>query len=128
MYIRIEFENLDSIETRKTKQEFCSATNGLCLTSTNSHFIYVDEALKPRCKVFFWYLVDEALKPGCKVFFWYVDVDIVNKYYGGVMVYINTLLEQQGVRHVDVLPIEGPCCEKSHNFTEKFAQFIDGVD
>jgi hypothetical protein len=112
MYIRIEFENLDSIETRKTKQKFGTAPNGLCLTSTNSHFIYVDEALKPRCKAIFWYL----------------DIAIVNKYYGGIMVALNSLLEHQGVRRVDVLPIEGPYCENSHNFTEKFAQFIDGVD
>lgn len=113
MYIRIEFNNIDCTETRETIQEFCSAPNGLCLTSSNSHFIYVDEAFEDCCE---------------SVLFWYLDIDIVNKHYGGIMVALNSLLAHQGVRRVDVLPIEGPYCENSHNFTEKFSQFIDGVD
>ncbi len=92
MYIRIEFENIESDETKETKCKLFSIPNGTCLTSTNSCRIYSKEIGD----------IDRG-----SVAFWYLDVDILNKHYFGVMSNLNTLAKYPGVSRVDILPIEG---------------------
>ncbi len=67
---------------------------------------------------------------GNSVMFWHLDVNILNKHYGGVMNCLNNLVKYSGVSRVDVLPIEG----HYDNFIEKlddlFAilmRYINGV-
>ena len=115
MYIRIEFDDIESAKTKETQELFCSIPNGMFLTSSNAHMIYLDE-MKER--------------KGYSVMFWHLDVDILNKHYGGVMRCLNSLLRYPGVSHVDVLPVEGHYDSFSRNFdelTNALIKYIDNV-
>jgi hypothetical protein len=94
MYIRIEFNNLESVETRETKELLFGSPSGTFLSSSNAFMINSKEIRETS---------------GRSVVFWYVDVDVLNKHYSGVMSCLNSLLTYDGVCRVDVLPIEGPC-------------------
>lgn len=92
MYIRIEFNDIQSDNTKKTQQLFFGIPNGMFLSSSNAHAIslhYTDDVVEKS------------------VMFWHVDVDILNKHYGGVMKCLNSLLTYDGVGRVDILPVEG---------------------
>ena len=59
---------------------------------------------------------------GYSVVFWYLDVDILNKYYCGVLQCLNELKTYPGVSRVDILPIEG--CPVPENIDELFTTVI----
>ena len=92
MYIRIEFEKVGSAKTEETQQLFFGSPNGMFLSSSNAHMITSKE------------IIDYI---GYAVVFWHLDVDILNKHYGGVLNCLNSLYKYPGVIRVDVLPIEG---------------------
>ncbi len=92
MYIRIEFEDLESTKTQETQELFFSIPNGTCLTSSNAYRL---SRKKMRDAV------------GDSVVFWHLDANILNKLYGDVMNCLNDLMTYSGVKRVDVLPIEG---------------------
>lgn len=92
MYIRIEFEDISSAKTKETQELFFSIPNGMFLTSSNAHMLSSKE-------------IRDAV--GKSVVFWHLDVDILNKHYGGVMNCLNALVKYSGVSRVDILPIEG---------------------
>ena len=102
MYIRIEFEDTENHETIKTRHLFFSCPNGMFLTSSKSYLISSNE-------------IREVGKNA--VVFWYLDVEILQKYYGGVTKCLDELREYQGVRRVDILPVEG-------NFIGKHAELM----
>jgi hypothetical protein len=112
MYIRIEFENIENYSTKKTRQLFFSCPNGLFLTSSNAHLIYSNE-------------IREVGKDS--VVFWYVDVEILHKYYGGVMKCLDELREYQGVRRVDILPVKGNFIGKRDELLTILMQYVNGV-
>ena len=92
MYIRIEFEDVESNKTKETQYLFFGSPNGMFLTSSNAHMLSSKE-------------MREAV--GYSVVFWHLDIDILNKHYGGVLKCLNGLLTYPGVCRVDILPIEG---------------------
>jgi len=104
MYIRIEFDDIENYKTKETLQLFLGIPNGTCLSSLNSHMISSKE-------------IREVV--GISVIFWYLDIDILNKHYGGVIYCLNELLEYQGVCRIDILPIE------LHYDNEKFDDLIN---
>ena len=113
MYIRIEFEDIENYKTKETLQLFFSVPNGTCLSSLNSHMISSKEIRE---------VVDIS------VIFWYLDIDILNKYYGGVIYCLNKLLKYQGVRRVDILPIEGQYdSEKFDDLINTLMRYVHGV-
>ena len=109
MYIRIEFDNI----TKETQQIFFSCPNGMFLTSSKAYLISSNE-------------IQEASRNS--VVFWYLDINILNKYYGGVMKCMNELLEYQGVSRVDILPIEGDFIGKHDDLLTILMQYINGVN
>ena len=113
MYIRIEFEDIESYNTKKTRQLFFSCPNGMFLTSSKSYLISSNE-------------IREAGKES--VVFWYLDTDILQKYYGGVKKCLDELREYQGVRRVDILPVKGNFIEKHDELLTILMQFINGVN
>jgi hypothetical protein len=92
MYIRIECKDIESDKTKETQQLFFGIPNGMFLSSTNAYAISSNE-------------MREAV--GNSVMFWYIDVDILNKHYGGVMNCLHSLLQYHGIGRVDILPVEG---------------------
>jgi hypothetical protein len=115
MYIRIEFENIGSAKTKETQGLFFGSPNGMFLTSSNAHML---SSMEMRDTV------------GHSVVFWHLDVDILNKHYGGVINCLNNLLKYSGVSRVDVLPIEGHYDSFRGKLDELFAilmRYIDGV-
>jgi hypothetical protein len=112
MYIRIEFENIDSHNTKKTRQLFFSCPNGMFLSSSKAYLISSNE-------------IREAGRES--VVFWYLDTDILHKYYNGVMKCLDELREYQGVRRVDILPVEGNFIGKRDELLTILMQYINGV-
>ena len=112
MYIRIEFENIENYSTKKTRQLFFSCPNGMFLTSSNSYLISSNE-------------IREAGKDS--VVFWYLDIEILHKYYGGVKKCLDELREYQGVRRVDILPVEGNFIGKRDEMLTILMKYINGV-
>jgi hypothetical protein len=115
MYIRIEFENLESDKTKETQYLFFGIPNGMFLTSSNAHMLSSKE-------------MREAV--GNSVAFWHLDVNILNKHYGGVLKCLNGLLTYPGVGRVDVLPIEGHYDSFIGKFDElltSLMKYISGV-
>jgi hypothetical protein len=92
MYIRIECKDITSDKTKETQQLFFSIPNGMFLSSTNAHPISPNE-------------MQGVVKNS--VVFWYVDIEILNKHYGGVINCLHSLLQYHGVGRVDILPVEG---------------------
>jgi hypothetical protein len=92
MYIRITFEDLTSEKTKETQELFTSSPNGMCLCSSNAHAICSKEMQNIG---------------GLSVLFWHLDIDILNKYYGGALNSLKHLTEYPGVSSVEILPIEG---------------------
>lgn len=88
MIIRIVFENINSAETIETMQELTGSPSGTCLSSSNSIMMQYAK----NCQ----YMND----------FWYLDVNILNKYYGGVRACLNSLSTYSGVKSVDVVPVD----------------------
>ncbi len=101
MYIRVEFENIESDATKETQHLFFGSPNGMFLTSYKARLLSSKEI---RAAV------------GNSVVFWYLDIDILNTHYGGVMTCLNSLVKYPGVSRVDVLPFE----EKYDTFIGKF--------
>ena len=65
---------------------------------------------------------------GISVLFWYLDINILNKHYGGVIYCLNELYRYIGVGRVDILPIEGQYSdEKFDNLNTLLLQYINGV-
>ncbi len=115
MYIRIEFENVESDKTKETQELFFGIPNGMFLTSSNAHMLSSKE-------------IRDAV--GNSVVFWHLDVDILNKEYKGVMNCLNALLKYPGVKCVDVLPIEGHYDSFIGKFDDLFAiliRYVNGV-
>ena len=115
MYIRIEFEDVESDKTKDTQCLLLGSPSGTCLSSSNSRRLFSKEIIEVV---------------GNSVVFWYLDVDIINKHYCGVRTCLNELVRYPGVRRVDVLPIEG----HYNSFIGKFDElctilmrYIDGV-
>ena len=57
--------------------------------------------------------------------FWYLDIDILNKYYYGVMNCLNGLLKYPGVGSVDILPIEGHYNENFDELNTILIQYVN---
>ena len=112
MYIRIEFENTDSHNTKKTRQLFFSCPNGMFLTASKAYFISSNE-------------IREVGKDA--VVFWHLDTDILHKYYGGVTKCLQELREYQGVRRVDILPVEREYIGKHDELLTILIQYVNGV-
>jgi hypothetical protein len=112
MYIRIEFEDIESHNTKKTRQLFFSCPNGMFLTSSKSYLISSVE-------------IQEAGKNS--VVFWYLDVEILQKYYGGVRKCLDELREYQGVRRVDMLPVEENFIGKRDELSTILMKYINGI-
>ena len=115
MYIRIEFEDVESDKTKETQYLFFGSPNGTCLASSNAHMLSSKE-------------IREVV--GDSVVFWYLDVDILNKHYFGVRSCLNDLVRYPGVSRVDVLPIEGHHYSFIGKFDELFTilmRYIGGV-
>lgn len=115
MYILIKFEDINSKKTKETQELFFSNPNGTFLSSSYAQMISSDEMRK---------LV------GYSVVFWYIDVDILNKHYGGVVNCLNELLKYPGVSSVDILPLEGNYDNFIRNYdqiTNILMKYIDGV-
>lgn len=104
MFIRIEFENLESEPTQKTRSLFFGIPNGMFLSS------YKASAIAPK-------VVRDAV--GYSVVFWYLDVDVLDKNYGGVKKCLNQLLSYAGVKRVDILPID----RDYDSFVDKWDEF-----
>jgi hypothetical protein len=111
MYIRIEFENTDSHATKKTRQLFFSCPNGMFLTSSKAYLISSNE-------------IREVGKES--VVFWYLETEILQKYYGGVKKCLDELRDYQGVRRVDILPVEGNFIGKHEELTI-LMKYINGL-
>lgn len=94
MYIRIEFKDVESDNTRDTQCLFFGSPSGTCLSSLNACRLSSKE-------------IREVVGDSDSVVFWYLDVDILNKHYFGVRSCLNDLVRYPGVGRVDVLPIEG---------------------
>jgi hypothetical protein len=112
MYIRIEFEDIKNHETIKTRHLFFSCPNGMFLTSSKSYLISSNE-------------IREVGKES--VVFWYLDTDILQKYYGGVKKCLDELRDYQGVRRVDILPVEGNFIGKHNELLIILMKYINGV-
>jgi hypothetical protein len=115
MYIRIEFEDIGSAKTKETQGLFFGIPNGMFLTSLNAHMLSSKE------------MRDTV---GNSVVFWHLDIDILNKHYGGVMNCLNSLVKYSGVSRVDILPIEGHYDSFIGKFDDLFAilmKYINGV-
>ena len=113
MYIRIKFEDIENNKTKKTQELFLSSPNGMFLTSSHAHTICSKE-------------IREAV--GISVVFWYLDINILNKHYGGVLYCLNELCKYSGVGRVDILPIEGHYSDENFdNLNTILLQYIDGV-
>lgn len=113
MYIRIEFENTDNHNTKKTRQLFFSCPNGMFLTSSKAYLISSVE-------------IQEVGKD--VVVFWHLDTDILHKYYGGVTKCLQELREYKGVRRVDILPIEGDFTRKREELSTILMKYINGIN
>lgn len=100
MYIRIQFENLESEKTKETQDELFGSPNGMFLTSSYAFMITTKEMRE---------------KVGTSVVFWYLDISTLNKHYGGVLNCLNQLLTYSGVSRVDILPIEGKQYENNYD-------------
>lgn len=115
MYIRIEFEDVGNTKTKETQELFFSSPNGTCLTSSNAHWLSSKE-------------IRDLV--GNSVVFWHLDIDILNKHYGGVMYCLNSLVKYSGVSRVDILPIEGhfdTFIEKIDDLHAILMRYINGV-
>lgn len=115
MYIRIEFEDVERDTTKETQHLFFGSPNGTCLASSRAYMVSSKE-------------MRDAV--GSSVVFWYLDVDILNKYYGGVVQSLNGLLTYPGVRRVDVLPVEGRLDSSADKYGELIAilmNYVKGV-
>lgn len=119
MYIRIEFEDIENHKTKETQELFSSRPNGMFLRSSNAHRICTKE-------------IQEAVDDS--VFFWYLDIDVLNKHYGGVIYCLNELVKYPGVSRVDMLPIEVRYYIEGRYYDEKFddlitvlIRYVDGV-
>jgi len=106
MYIRIEFKDVESDKTKETQFLFLGSPSGTCLSSSNARMLSSKE-------------IREAV--GNSVVFWYLDVDILNKYYFGVISSLNDLTRYPGVSRVDILPIEGRFDDFVGRFDELFS-------
>ena len=113
MYIRIKLKDIESDKTKDTLQLFFSIPNGMFLSSLKAYPISSVE-------------IREVSKNS--VVFWYVDVDILNKYYDGVMKCLHELLQYQGVSRVDILPIEGDFIGKRNELLTILMKYINGVN
>jgi hypothetical protein len=102
MYIRIEFENMESATTQDTLQLFYGIPNGMFLSSTNAHMLSSKE-------------LREAF--GNSVVFWHLDIDILHEHYGGVVNCLYRLGKYSGVSRVHVLP-----------FNKEYDSFIENID
>jgi hypothetical protein len=115
MYIRIEFKDIASDKTKETQQLFFSIPNGMFLSSTNAHAISSNEIRE---------------EVGNSVVFWHLDIEILNKHYGGVMNCLHSLLQYHGVGRVDILPVEGNyhSVGKFDELMTILMQYINGVN
>jgi hypothetical protein len=115
MYIRIEFDNVDSANTKETQELLFSSSNGTFLASTHAYMISFKEMRD---------LV------GYSVVFWHLDVYILNKYYCGVMDCLNQLVKYPGVKRVDILPVDEYYARftgKDDNLCTILMKYIDGA-
>jgi len=112
MYIRIEFEDIESDKTKETQQLFAGIPNGMFLSSTNAHAISSKEIL------------DEV---GNSVVFWHLDVEILNRHYGGVMNCLHSLLQYHGVGRIDILPVEGSY-DRFDDLISILMRYMNGVN
>jgi len=104
MYIRIEFNDIDSPKTKETQQLFFSIPNGMFLSSLNAHMISSNELRE---------LFSNS------VVFWYLDDDILNKHYGGFINCMKDLTKYPGVKCVNILH-----CEENY---DNFIGNLDGL-
>ena len=72
--------------------EFTSSPNGTILNVMNTRSLMSKEIMN---------------KSKNSVLFFYVDVDVLNKYYGGALEAVFGLKKYAGVKSVRILPLEG---------------------
>jgi len=115
MYIRIEFDHLESKETQATIFLFFGSPNGTFLCSRGAHPVSVKA-------------IHDA--SGGSVAMWYVDKEVIEKYYGGVECALTGLRSYKGVKRVDVVPYK----ESPSHFIDRFEEldmillkYVDGV-
>lgn len=115
MFIRIELENIATEATKETLGIFFSSPNGMCLCSKNACHMTPQEVIDAR---------------GKSVCFWYLDIDILNKYYGGALNSLLSLKRYPGVKSVDILPLEcdpiGASEERYYEILSMLARYADG--
>ncbi len=100
MFVRIEFEDINSSETM---QQLYGSPSGTCLSSSNSLCIvpkYVREI------------------KGLQVGFWYLDINIINKHYFGILSALSHIKSFDGVKSVDILPINFDCPTSEEDFSK----------
>jgi hypothetical protein len=107
MYIRIEFKNIDTEETRNTMELLYGSPNGTCLCSRHSLTIMPKEVRE---------------KKGLSVGFWYLDADVLNTYYGGCINALYHLRKYPGVASVNILPIKmkRPTSDDDYDLIESY--------
>jgi hypothetical protein len=113
MYIRIEFDDIESDKTKNTQQLFFSIPNGMFLSSSKAYPISSVEIREVSRNT---------------VVFWYVDLDILNKKYGGAVKCLHELLRYHGVSRVDILPVEGDFIGKRNELLTILMKYIKGVN
>lgn len=87
MYIRVKFDDIDSPKTQNTIQTLTGSPSGLWTDASNTMLVAATKSRSTIC--------------------WYFDVDVINKYYGGVQNMLNGFTSLPGVSSVEVLPLEG---------------------
>ena len=114
MYIRIEFTDVESDKTTETQELLFSTPNGMFLSSSRAQMISSKEIRE---------------RVGTSVVFWYLDVNTLNRHYGGAMNCLNELLTYPGVYRVDILPIEGVqhCNLKYDDLNKVLMNYLYGV-
>lgn len=117
MYIRIEFENLESKETDETMQTFLGSPSGTCLSSSNS-FMILPQQLREK-------------RPS-PIVFWYLDINILNQYYTGVLNALSHLKSYKGVKSIDILDVKDVdhsslSKEEFIAFSDSFSKYIDRI-
>lgn len=92
MYIRIDFENLESEETGDTLMLLTGSPSGTCLSSTNAFQV---------CRTY-----------DGRSYYWYLDDDVISKHYHGVASGVfDHLGSYPGVKSVNLLlvnPLPNP--------------------
>ena len=88
MYVFVTFENLENEETKNTLLHLHGSPNGTFLSYPCLSRIMYDRF-------------------GQKYGMWWVDINILNRFYGGILNAFNMIIKNfPGVERIDILPFE----------------------